>query len=92
MTRRKALTLFLALLLAGTFLLGAAAETIPYAGYSYDEWNVAIPSKVGYLPTDVYYSDAGGTARFLAPGGFFCRRGRLHFRPGHREQPRRDPG
>lgn len=71
MTRRKALTLFLALLLAGTFLLGAAAETIPYAGYSYDEWNVAIPSKVGYLPTDVYYSDAGGTERFLAPEDFF---------------------
>lgn len=69
--KNKVLTLVLAWLLIGTLLLSAAAETIPYAGYSYDEWNVAIPSKVGYLPSEVYYGDDEMTELFIAPEDFY---------------------
>ena len=45
----------------------ALAEDIPYAGYTYDEWNEPIPSKTGYLPDDVVYGDRDHTVQLNAP-------------------------
>ena len=67
---KKALAFLLALLLFSSFCLSSSAE-IPYTGYSYDEWNVAIPSTVGYRPTKVHYGDAELKTRFNAPEDMF---------------------
>ena len=45
----------------------ALAEDIPYAGYTYDEWNEPIPSKTGYLPDEVVYGDRDHTVQLNAP-------------------------
>ena len=45
----------------------ALAENIPYAGYTYDEWNEPIPSKTGYLPDEVVYGDRDHTVQLNAP-------------------------
>ncbi|MDD4297727.1 MAG: hypothetical protein PHC69_12370 [Ruminiclostridium sp.] len=45
----------------------SAAEQVPYIGYTYDKWNVAIPSTVGYLPDAVYYGDLNLEVRFRSP-------------------------
>jgi DNA-binding beta-propeller fold protein YncE len=67
---KKARAFLVTLLLFSSLCFSSAAE-VPYTGYSYDEWDVAIPSTTGYLPTETYYGDAELTTRFKAPEDMF---------------------
>ena len=64
---RRCFTVLLAVLLTVSFALPVVAADIPYKGYSYDEWDVAIPSQIGYLPDEVYYGDIDREIFFSAP-------------------------
>lgn len=63
----RCITVFVTMLLTVSMVLTAAASDIPYKGYSYDEWGVAFPSQIGYLPEQVYYGDTEQKIVFNKP-------------------------
>lgn len=63
---KKVISIILTLLLLSSFYIDSMAA-VPYAGYSYDDWSVAIPTAVGYLPSEVFYGDADNKISFNAP-------------------------
>ncbi len=65
--RQRYFTVLLTVLLMVSLTLTAVAADIPYKGYSYDEWDVAFPSQIGYLPVQVYYGDVDNKIVFSKP-------------------------
>lgn len=53
------------------FLCPSLAYAAPYEGYTYDEWNRAIPAQNGYLPDKMICGDDMGAGRLKNPQDMF---------------------
>ena len=65
MTMKKTISVLLTVIsLAFATMCISANAALPYTGFTYDEWENAIPSQIGYKPQKTILGDAEGKITF----------------------------